>query len=323
MRDLAIVTLNYNGSADTIECIESIYKSCTQYSYNIYVLDNDSSDTDKAALCDGLSKQKDFTTLNIKELKKKDFYAGNTLILSTENLGFAKGNNSILETIYPHYRYVLLLNNDTVVSSQFIQRMIEFLDSNNEAGFVSCRIDNYYEKNVMWNCGGKIKPWGVRKYYSQKQVEDSGDVIKAEFITGCALFIRSSIIAKYGMLTNQFFFGEEDFNFCWRMKKAGIIGKCLTKALVLHKVSRSSDKLGQKPGKLAGYYVVRIVDMRQFYPFPIWVIWKRLIVFIMGIKWYRMGFSAATVKNMKATIHHYSNYKTITREDILKVWSIE
>lgn len=62
------------------------------------------------------------------------------------------------------------------------------------------------------------------------------DIITAEFITGCALFIRSTIIKKYGGLTDDFFHGEEDFNFCWRMKKNHIKGKCLNKVLVYHKV---------------------------------------------------------------------------------------
>ena len=57
------------------------------------------------------------------------------------------------------------------------------------------------------------------------------DIIDAEFITGCALFIRSSVIEKYGTLSDDFFHGEEDFNFCWRMKKNHIKGKCINQTL--------------------------------------------------------------------------------------------
>lgn len=322
MRDLAIITLNYNGSEDTIECLESLSKCSGQYTYNVFVLDNASNADEKDKLCDWIQNQEGYRTISVEEFKKQEKISDNCLIISDENLGFAKGNNVVIEKIYSMYRYVLLLNNDTVVTHDFIQKMVDFLDSDEETGFASCRINYYYENETMWNCGGCLKPWGVRRYYTQSEIESAGDLIDTEFITGCALFIRSSIVFKYGMLTNQFFFGEEDFNFCWRMKRAGIKGKCLTSPLVLHKVSKSSDKVGEKAGKLAGYYVVRTVDMRQFYPFPLWIIWKRIIVFLMGLKWRRMGFSAKTVKKMKKAIHYYSKNECITKADIFDVWSI-
>ena len=47
-KDLAIILLNYNGSQDTIECIQSIDASKTKYQYDVYILDNGSSFTLKA-----------------------------------------------------------------------------------------------------------------------------------------------------------------------------------------------------------------------------------------------------------------------------------
>lgn len=322
MRDLAIVTLNYNGTEDTLECLESLSRCNTEYTYDVYVLDNDSSINEKELLCNWALVQKDFCITSIEKFRSEDELSGNYLITSHENYGFAKGNNIVVEKIYALYRYVLLLNNDTVVTHDFIQKMIKFMDSDEEVGFASCRINTFYEKDVMWNCGGKLRPWGLRKYFSQKEIESKGEIIEAEFITGCALFVRPSIIEKYGLFTDQFFFGEEDFNYCWRMKKLHIKGKCLTEPLVFHKVSKSSQKVGEKVGKLAGYYVVRTVDMRQFYPYPIWVIWKRVIVFLIGVKWRLSGYPRKTVKKMKKIIHNYSKNKCISKKDMFDVWNM-
>lgn len=138
---------------------------------------------------------------------------GNLLILSNENAGFARGNNKIIYTIYKKYTYILLLNNDTIVKPEFFEKMVGLLNKDKTLGFASCRINNFYNQKVLWNCGGKLRPWGLRKYYSEKELNKMPYLINAEFITGCALFIRSSIIEKYGALSNDFFHGEEDLIF--------------------------------------------------------------------------------------------------------------
>lgn len=40
LKSLAIILLNYNGSSDTIECIESLDNTITNFDYDIYIIDN-------------------------------------------------------------------------------------------------------------------------------------------------------------------------------------------------------------------------------------------------------------------------------------------
>ena len=147
-------------------------------------------------------------------------------------------------------------------------------------------------------------------------------LINAEFITGCALFIRSSIIEKYGALSNDFFHGEEDFNFCWRMKKKHIQGKCINETLVYHKVSATSQKTGGQSGKMASYYAYRIVDMKQFYPKLVWFIWKDVLTMILKIRWKRAGYSQNEIRQMLDIIRRTSKLKSINREDTLRIWNL-
>lgn len=218
LKSLAIILLNYNGSSDTIECIESLDNTITNFDYDIYIIDNASRKEETDILKRYISSREDFSIYS-DDIFERNKVKGNLLILSNDNAGFAGGNNKVIRTIYEDYAYILLLNNDTVVQPDFIEKMICLLNEDLTIGYASCRINNYYDHTLLWNCGGKLRPWGLRKYYSEKELKKMPDIIDAEFITGCALFIRSSVIKKYGTLSDDFFHGEEDFNFCWRMKK--------------------------------------------------------------------------------------------------------
>ena len=321
-KDLAIILLNYNGSQDTIECIQSIDASKTEYQYDVYILDNGSEKKNQVILEDYIKSRNDFNCSSFEKFKE-DRLRGKFLIISDVNAGFAGGNNKIIHEIYKDYAYVLLLNNDTVVTTDFLEKMLDFLNADPETGYASCRIDNYYDRSLLWNCGGKLTPWGLRKYYSETELKKMPEVIPAEFITGCALFIRSSIIEKYGALTDDFFHGEEDFNFCWRMKKNHIKGACINKTFVYHKVSASSQKSGAQPGKMAGYYVCRIIDMHQFYPTIIWYAWKTALSVVLAMRWKRTGYTLSERRRMQDILKRASKLKAINKEDTLRIWNLE
>lgn len=321
MKDLAIILLNYNGSKDTIACIESMDNSITNYTYDIYIIDNNSRKEEADILKEYISGRDKFGICTDDKFKAGEM-EGNLLILSNENAGFARGNNKIIYTIYKKYTYILLLNNDTIVKPDFLEKMVGLLNKDKTLGFASCRINNFYNQKVLWNCGGKLRPWGLRKYYSEKELNKMPYLINAEFITGCALFIRSSIIEKYGALSNDFFHGEEDFNFCWRMKKKHIQGKCINETLVYHKVSATSQKTGGQSGKMASYYAYRIVDMKQFYPKLVWFIWKDVLTMILKIRWKRAGYSQNEIRQMLDIIRRTSKLKSINREDTLRIWNL-
>lgn len=321
MRDLAIIILNYNGSADTIECIESLSKSKTQRIYDIYILDNASQRKDIDILEQFIQNKSNFKICSDSVFVKEKL-KGNLLILSDENLGFARGNNKIIHEIYKEYSYILLLNNDTIVHSNFIERMLNLLNADKTIGFASCRINNYYNRDILWNCGGLLKIWGLRKYYCEEELKKMPNVIDAEFITGCALFISSFVIEKYGALSENFFHGEEDFNFCWRMKKNHIKGKCLNQTLVYHKESATSKKDGELIGKKVCYYVYRIVDMKQFYVRIIWHIWKFSLICVLILHWRKDGYSKEEIRKMLDIIKRASKLESINREETLKIWDL-
>src|SRR3989344_9330156 len=104
---VSIIILNWNGWKDTIECLESLYK-ITYPNYEVIVVDNGS---------------KDDSVKQIRKVIKKN----TRLILNKDNSGFAEGNNVAMRQVLKEKKskYVLLLNNDTVVDKNFLEPLVE------------------------------------------------------------------------------------------------------------------------------------------------------------------------------------------------------
>lgn len=314
---LTIIILNYNGSEDTIACIQSLDKIKTKYSYRTIILDNNSDTGQRQKLEEYCKARNDYRVCMLEELPYEP-EDKNYMLKAVENLGFAKGNNEIIKRVLHCSKYVLLLNNDTEVVSEFLEKMLSFLRKNTAVKYASCRINNYFQKDLLWSGGGLLKLWGTRHDYTEKELAAKGRIIAAPYIKGCALFLDTEMLQEQGMLTEDFFFGEEDFNFCWRMKKAGIKGACLNETLVYHKVSQSSKRSGNSVGKMAGYYSSRIVDMRQFYHPVAWCVWKEFVMLFVIYSCIRNGrMNAAEIKQVLKLVRKFSYHTKLTREDSL------
>ena len=143
----------------------------------------------------------------------------------------------------------------------------------------------------MWNAGGKFTWYGDRKYFSQKQVDNIErkqiDYIEADFITGCALMIDTNYIAQYGLFTDRFFHGEEDFNFCINAKKRGKkLGVDLSVRLY-HKVGQSikTDQSDERHfNVITVHYANRVIDYKYLYTYRKWIFWRTMYLLLVFFK---------------------------------------
>src|SRR4051812_36312838 len=116
--DVSIIIVNYNTKKLTLDCIQSIYTSNMLYQFEIFVVDNHSSDGSVQAI------KKTFPSVKVIENK--------------ENVGFSKANNqAILES---RGRYILLLNSDTIVLVNTISYSIDFMDRDISIGATGCKV---------------------------------------------------------------------------------------------------------------------------------------------------------------------------------------
>lgn len=289
MIKVGIVIINFNTEQDTIECLESIEKlSINNQSLSVYVVDNDSPRKESAIAIEAyIDKQK---RSDIK------FY----FIKSPSNLGFAGGNNlGITDALENGAEYILLLNNDTIVTKNLIKELVESAKKNPQAGIMSPKIyfakgfefhKSRYKKTdlgkVIWYAGG-IMDW-KNVYGKHRGVDevDRGQYDKedtTDFATGCCMLIHSQILKNIGMFDENYFLYYEENDFCQRVKKAEYKILYVPKAIVWHKNAQSTGGSGSP---LQDYFITRnrMIFGNRYAPFR-----TRLALFKESLRLLRSG----------------------------------
>ena len=272
----AIILLNWNGAADTIECLASLYRTTSRF--HIVLVDNGSEDNSVARILCYL-KENGLPHRNIKAGEQLDSAPAERECIvyeAGENLGFARGNNAgvrLLATCPPD-RY-LLLNNDTIVEADFLERLIAFETNHPEYSALTPLICYNNPRTLVWNAGGK-QFFGLRKYYYAKRPASEikeHDYIPVTFLTGCALYINPSALNAEGVpLTERFFFGEEDFDFCLRMNENHQKMACVLDSKIYHKVSASVQNKNSV-GRVYINTLNRFIDLRLHWPLALFLVW--------------------------------------------------
>ncbi|MGG7153676.1 glycosyltransferase, partial [Clostridium neonatale] len=160
-----------------------------------------------------------------------------------ENNGFAAGNNiGIKYALKNNSDYILLLNNDTIITENSIEKLIECLESDKSIGIVSSRIMYYDKPYKIWFSGGKIdwfKYICVHDSMNMEFTNNNGN-IKTEFISGCSMMIRKDVVNKVGLLPEEYFMYYEDVDYCKMVMDSGYKLMVCTESIIYHKVSASS-----------------------------------------------------------------------------------
>ena len=220
-----IIILNWNGLEDTTECLESL-KKITYPNYQVLVIDNASDGND------------------VRILREK-FGDYAPVLKNRYNYGFQKGSNIGMQlAIDDGADYVLLLNNDTVVKPDFLDKLVEVSESNSQLGILSASIHNYYShQDLDPVC---IMPMEVDWWRnSAKRLEGgivTGQLIETEYIVPVACLIKKSTIESIGYLCEDFFLTVGDTDYCIRAKRASIGMAVVTNSIVYHKGGSAIDK---------------------------------------------------------------------------------
>ncbi len=234
---VSIIILNWNGYKITLECLKSLLK-IDYKNFKIIVVDNGSID-------DSINEIK----ANIKD-EKLDY-----LILS-ENLGFTGGNNEGIAFAKIRYNpeYFLLLNNDTIVETSFLSKMIEAFDWDHKCFAVVPKIFYYDQPQIIWFAGGKISRIAGTVTHNGVGKKDS-DTYKSgptEFMNGCCALISKKAINAIGLLDNQFFATSEDVDYSIRILNSGHTIQFVNEAIIYHKISIS---FRANSGKWLAFYL--------------------------------------------------------------------
>nr|MBI5455973.1 glycosyltransferase family 2 protein [Candidatus Levybacteria bacterium] len=212
--DLSIIIVSYNTRDFLRDCLSSIYKTFKNFSFEIIVVDNASSD-------------------NSAEMVSKE-YKDVLLISNRENLGFSKANNIGIKKTSG--RYVLFLNSDTVVYENTLKHMIDFMDKNKDTGASTCKlimpsgkIDDASHRGfpTPWNSftyfSGLSKIFGKTKFFGGYNLGylDFKTTHTIDALAGAFMLVRRKAGEDAGWWDEDYFFYGEDLDFCYMLKEKG------------------------------------------------------------------------------------------------------
>ncbi|MFA6047397.1 MAG: glycosyltransferase family 2 protein [Parcubacteria group bacterium] len=216
-----ILVLNYNGAACIGACLNSIFK-INYPNFEVVVVDNASTD-------------------GSLELARRQFSRCH-FIKNESNIGFSAGNNvGIKFALERMADWILLLNQDTLVFENFLDKLLEAAHDDPQAGILSPVIMSDSKK--IWFSGGKIDWWKMRTThlrYIKRTLP-----YETEFISGCAMFIRSNVFRQTGLLDEDFFLYWEDADFSFRAKKDGFSLLVVPESRIIH-LEKSEEKKESK-----------------------------------------------------------------------------
>lgn len=231
---IGIVIVNFNGAKFQNECIESILKS-TYQDFRIIVVDNGSTD-------DSMSQLSAFDDARIEP------------ILVGENVGVAKGNNIGIErSLSDGCDASLILNNDTVLEPDMLEKLVKALEKDAAA----CPMIYYWSNpEVFWFCGGAFAAKKGLSLHVGNDVKDTGQPLPdhCEYAPTCCLLVKNSVIKEIGMMDEAYFLYFDDADFAMRLKLAGRPIAMVRDAKLYHKVSMST---GGATSKTVTYYMNR------------------------------------------------------------------
>jgi len=224
MSSSAVITivLNWCAEAVTADCIRSLLASDYR-ALEILLVDNGSTDDSFKSL--------------------KDSFPEIEFLQTGDNLGYAGGNNRGIEwALARHPKYVLILNNDTVLDPDTVSKLV-YTAENREVrvGGVVPKILYYDDPTRIWYAGGEfsaIKGLGIHWQEGESDLPDEEESpCEVTFMTGaCCLFSAESLQELKGF-DEDFFAYVEDADLSLRMTKAGYQMYYQPKARILHHCS--------------------------------------------------------------------------------------
>lgn len=260
---VSIIVLNWNGKDYTKQCIESIAKHTARKKYELIVVDNGSNDG----------------SIEILE-KMKNKKLVDTVILNSANIGFSGANNQGMKIAKGEY--IFLLNNDTLLEKNWLEKMVAIAESHPKIGVVGPNLPPKKASKIVFG-GGFIDDSGIARHSYNKQEHD------AEQVGGGAFLIKRALFDKIGFLDNGFnpiYFEESDY--CARTLKAGYRIVFSPKISIIH---FGSEIVKKQPSKWA--YVTLNKNRLRF--MLLHFSWKRLA---KSFFWelLRIGKSIATLR---------------------------
>ncbi len=230
--EVSVVIVSYNSRAVLAPCLESLKRQNLFDATEVVVVDNASSDG---------------TPTMVRER-----YPWVKLIAGRKNVGFSRGVNVGIREARGDY--FLVLNPDTVLKPDSIEKLVDFMKNNPSAGIVGPKLV-YEDGSIQYSCR-RFYTWRVlvlRRTILGKIFKNSRAVAEhlmldfdhtttreVDWILGACLLVRREAVQSVGLLDERFFLYFEDVDWCYRMKQKGWRIFYYPESIVVHNYARES-----------------------------------------------------------------------------------
>lgn len=217
-KSVAISVLHWGSQADTLAAYHSLIK--LKYpNFQIFVVDQ----------ADELDKTK---------FRKAE------LIVPGKNLGFAGGNNLVIQkALEEHFDYVMLFNNDATIEPDALAKLVDTFSKANNIAAVSPTILNSKPHDSIWYGGGTLE---LKRGYSHHNYIGSRKSTVARlspqptgFVSGGCVLISRKALEVVGPLEERYFVYWEDTDWSAQALRHGLDLYWRPDAMVVHKVSQA------------------------------------------------------------------------------------
>jgi len=241
MLDLGIVIVSYNTRDLLRTCLETVYASVGEFSFEVCVVDNGSSDGSAAMVAAGFPQAR--------------------LIGNADNLGYPTANNQGLRAFgYPQGadapRFALLLNPDTELPADGLAGMLAFMAAHPDAGIagprlvlrdgsldLACRRSFPSPAVSFYRFVGLSRLFPRSRRFGRYNMTylDEHQVAEVDSVVGAFMLVRREAIRAAGLMDEAFFMYGEDLDWAYRIKAAGWKAYYNPAVTVLH-VKRAASR---------------------------------------------------------------------------------
>ena len=277
---VSIILVNFNGEDVLFDCLSSMEKFIPNDRCEIILVDNNSQDNSINLIENGFPRIK--------------------LIRLSKNIGFGSGNN--VGAREAKGDFLLLLNTDTIITSNFLPHLLELMAKCADVGVIGTKLvfpDGRFQISFSPEIGisGEVKSKKLHKNAQDVEIlhlieQDFCDIKEVDIVVGASFFIRADLFNSLGGFDENFFMYFEESDLCKRVRNKGykILYTPYQSLIHLrgHSVKKTSNRMSVEYRKSQIYYYYKHRPPWEILLLKVYLLFKFLFEYIKTFNVYSL-----------------------------------